>query len=84
MRETTTEEPGDGAGAPPWLPILGTWFLAAAVLLALPRMWIPATLCGVIGGSLRLAAARRPAGARVEPPAGTDVPADATTPSGKG
>jgi hypothetical protein len=52
------DEPGDGAGAPPWLPVVGTWFLAAALLLAMPRMWVPAAFCGLVGASLRIVSAR--------------------------
>lgn len=42
-----------GAGGPPWLPTIGTWFFAAAVLLLLPRMWIPAALCTLVGAGVR-------------------------------
>ncbi|MBM4358848.1 MAG: hypothetical protein FJ096_12155 [Deltaproteobacteria bacterium] len=59
MRPDEAAEPGDGAGGPPWLPTLGTWFLAAAVLLALPRMWIPAATSFVVGSTIAAVAARR-------------------------
>jgi hypothetical protein len=53
------DELEDGAGGPPWLPTLGQWFLAAAVLLLLPRQWVPASVSMAIGVGLSVFASRR-------------------------
>ena len=57
--EDTRGNVGDGAEGPPWLPMLGNLFVAAAVLLLLPRQWVPAGVSMTIGVALTVLAARR-------------------------
>ena len=58
MNDDATVE-DDGAGQPPWLPSVGSWFIAAGSLLILPRMWLPAALSLVIGLAITALSARR-------------------------
>jgi hypothetical protein len=41
------------------LPSIANWFLAATILLALPRMWVPAAMTLSVGLALSALAARR-------------------------
>ncbi len=52
-------ERDEGAGRPPWLGTIGAWFLAAGVLLLLPRQWIPAGAAFLIGIVLSVWASSR-------------------------
>jgi hypothetical protein len=56
------DAPNDGLGGPPWLPEIGKWFLAAGVMLLLPRQWVPAgvaLLTGVVLSYVEYRRARR-------------------------